>query len=40
MKKETQHHDMTGAAVGQDDPTPVAKAAAPAPKAKVKMKDD
>lgn len=44
MKKVTQHQDMTGAAVGQDDPTPVAKAAAPAPapspKAKAKAKDD
>ena len=42
MKKESQHTDPTGAAVGQDDPTPVAKAAAPPPpppKVKVKEKD-
>lgn len=40
MKKVSQHRDPTGAAAGQEDPTPAAPAPAPAPKAKVKSKDD
>jgi len=33
MRKVTQHNDPTGAAVGQDDPTPVSEAPKAAPKA-------
>jgi hypothetical protein len=39
MKKESQHRDPTGAAAGQDDPTP-APAVAPKAAPKAKAKDD
>lgn len=41
MKKESQHRDPTGAAAGQDDPTPAsAPAAAPAAAPKKAKKDE